>query len=261
MLLNSLPHKGFPQVSNQPFDLILDDWDVHRRRYATIPLPDGTMPLFIRPPQKDAKEFPVRREYDLHYFGQLRPDTFNFAWNDHAISFTEIFKRDGTYRCYVSRYPRPPYEIHNADFWGCTVDELRQFQTDLLLLGQQWLARERHRQTAGLEATWLYNNIRMLSPTGQNWELWKCPWHPRTNGTNIGAEYPPDWIGTEPVDKYNHYREFHRIGTHQWAGPGGAKVVRNYNWHIQTSAGRQTQEFALSTQAIDAYWQQYAPTA
>jgi hypothetical protein len=254
MLVNSLPREGWPTRSGQPFDFILDAFGTFPR-YANVGLPDGTMPLFLRPPKVGGREFPLHPEHDLMWSCQLRPDNFNFAWNGHSVNIFETYKRTGEYRLYAQALPIPPGP-HSDRYWGCNADELVAFNRQLVQLGEQWIQRERRRQAAGLLRPWRYDNVRMLSPTTQSDELWRCPWHPRTAGKAIDLEYPADWIGAEPVDNYNNYRQFRRIDNDHWDGPNGVSVCRNWDWHVHPTPSQPYLPPAYSSdkEAIDAYW-------
>ena len=258
MLLKTLPQDGWPNLTGLPFDLMLDGWST-RSTYTTARLPDGTLPLFLKPRRNN-----VFSDYDLglEYFSLLRPDTFSFAWRTGGCSFYERYDRKGVFTSGILLTPRPTWyqfgdiSKHIERTYGATIEVLAEFDKDLLALAEQWLARERRRQAAGLLYPWTFEHVRLQNPLNQSdYAVWKCSWHPRTNGEDIAREYPPDWIGGEPEDHYNNYRGFQRVNTELWVGPNGEKVRQTYRngWKIDNVVIPETK---LITEAIDAYVRQ-----
>ena len=210
MLLKALPHEGFPRLTGLPFDLVHDGWN-GTPRYATVRLPDGTLPLFLKP-LNNATGF---SDFDLGrtYFVQLRPDTFAFAWRTGECAFVESFSLKGVFTSGVFLSPRPTWDQYTTiekyikRQYGATIEALAEFDEGLRALAAQWIARERRRQAAGLLRPWTFQDMRMRcaksavdvdSPSG--FAIWKQAWHPRTGGVDIAREYPADWVGGEPEE-------------------------------------------------------------
>ena len=161
-----------------------------------------------------------------------------------------------------SSYYAMPQDEYIQWRYGSPRKAIEQLNADLLPLAQQWLARERRRQAAGLKQPWTYEHMRLQNPENRsNSDLWKCAWHPRTNGEDIAREYPPDWIGDEPVDNYNNYKGFKRADRvtpmkyieYEWKGPNGATIRQSYRdgWLCSNMTIPHTKSIM---EAIDAYW-------